>query len=186
MAGPDPVRTRLRPARPDEAELLLRWRATPTSEYDDFTGGPVPSSHDTRPQHAPAGLGELVVTDGRDVLLGSVSWHEVSYGPNRGSTAYNIGISLRPEARGSGHGSRAQRMLADYLFTTFPVHRVEASTDVTNLREQRSLEKAGFTREGILRGAQWRSGGYHDLVSYACLRGEGERVADGRTGRGAP
>lgn len=77
-------------------------------------------------------------------------------------------------------------MLADYLFTTFPVHRVEASTDVTNLREQRSLEKAGFSREGLLRGAQWRSGAYHDLVSYACLRGEAERVADGRTGRGAP
>jgi len=180
-----PATTRLRPARPDEADLLVRWRAEPASEYDDFTGGEVPTGQDSRPQHAPAGLGELVVTDGTDVLLGSVSWHEVSYGPNRGSTAYSIGISLRPGARGVGHGSRAQRMLADYLFATFPVHRVEASTDVTNLPEQRSLEKAGFTREGLLRGAQWRGRAHHDLVSYACLRDDRELVADGPAGRGA-
>ncbi len=179
-----PVTTRLRPARPEEAELLVRWRAAPASEYDDFTGGDAPTGQDGRPHHAPAGLGELVVTDGTDALLGSVSWHEVSYGPNRGSTAYNIGISLRPGSRGVGHGSRAQRMLADYLFATFPVHRVEASTDVTNLPEQRALEKAGFTREGLLRGAQWRGRAYHDLVSYSCLRDERERVADGLTGRG--
>jgi RimJ/RimL family protein N-acetyltransferase len=178
------VSTRLRPARPEEAEVLVRWRAAPTSEYDDFTGGDTPTGADSRPQHAPAGLGELVVTDGDDALLGSVSWHEVSYGPNRGSTAYNIGISLHPSARGHGHGSRAQRMLADYLFATFPVHRVEASTDVTNLPEQRALERAGFTREGLLRGAQWRGGSYHDLVSYACLRDEAVGVAHGRGGRG--
>ena len=51
------------------------------------------------------------------------------------------------------------------------MHRVEASTDVTNLAEQRALEKAGFTREGVLRGAQHRADGvHHDLVGYAILR----------------
>jgi aminoglycoside 6'-N-acetyltransferase len=50
--------------------------------------------------------------------------------------------------------------------------RVEAQTDVTNLAEQRALEKAGFTREGVLRKAQWRGGAYHDLVVYSKLRGE--------------
>ncbi|MDP9309486.1 MAG: GNAT family N-acetyltransferase, partial [Chloroflexota bacterium] len=34
------------------------------------------------------------------------------------------------------------------------------------------LEKAGFTREGIARKAQWRAGQYHDLVTYSKLRGE--------------
>ena len=134
----------------------------------------MPSSHDTRPQHAPAGLGELVVTDGRDLLLGSVAGTRCRTGRTGLHRVQHRDLAAAGGA-GSGHGSRAQRMLADYLFTTFPVHRVEASTDVTNLREQRSLEKAGFSREGLLRGAQWRSGAYHDLVSYACLRGEAER-----------
>jgi RimJ/RimL family protein N-acetyltransferase len=69
-----------------------------------------------------------------------------------------------------GHGSAAQRMLAGYLFATTPVNRVEASTDVENIAEQKALERAGFTREGVLRGAQFRDGGWHDLVGYARLR----------------
>ena len=165
--------TRLRPPRPEEEDVLARWREEPASEYEDFRGGATPSRYDGVAPVPPSGLGRLVVTDGDDVLLGSVSWHEVTYGPNRGSTALNIGISLRPAARGAGHGSRAQRMLADYLFASFPVHRIEASTDVTNVPEQRALERAGFARECVLRGAQWRSGTWRDLVQYARLRSDG-------------
>jgi RimJ/RimL family protein N-acetyltransferase len=47
---------------------------------------------------------------------------------------------------------------------------VEASTDIGNLAEQRSLEKAGFLREGVLRHAQERVDGQHDLVMYARTR----------------
>jgi RimJ/RimL family protein N-acetyltransferase len=61
-------------------------------------------------------------------------------------------------------------MVAEYLFRTFPVHRVQASTDVGNTAEQRALERAGFLREGVIRGAQWRLGSWRDLVSYARLR----------------
>jgi RimJ/RimL family protein N-acetyltransferase len=165
--------TRLRPPRPEEEDVLTRWRLDPASEFEDFLGGPVPSRYDLAASAPPPGLGRLVVTDGEDVLLGSVSWHEVTYGPNRGSTAFNIGISLRPPARGAGHGSRAQRMLADYLFVSYPVHRIEASTDVTNTAEQRALERAGFARECLLRGAQWRAGSWRDLVQYARLRTDG-------------
>ncbi len=57
------------------------------------------------------------------------------------------------------------RQVAEYLFATTNVNRVEASTDVDNLAEQRALEKAGFPREGVLRGAQFRSGAHHDLFS---------------------
>jgi RimJ/RimL family protein N-acetyltransferase len=43
---------------------------------------------------------------------------------------------------------------------------------VQNLAEQRSLEKAGYRREGIQRGAQYRAAAYHDLVTYSRLRGD--------------
>jgi hypothetical protein len=79
---------------------------------------------------------------------------------------------LLGEDRGRGHGREAQRQLAAYLFAHTPVERVEASTDVVNAAEQRALERAGFTREGILRHAQFREGGFHDLVLYSKLRGE--------------
>lgn len=106
--------------------------------------------------------------DGR--VLGMVSWHWVSYGPNDESRGLNIGITLRRDARGQGYGTEAQRLLAEHLFETTDVFRIEASTDVENIAEQRSLEKAGFTREGVLRAAQWRSGKRHDMVVYSRLR----------------
>lgn len=103
-------------------------------------------------------------------VIGDVGWHPVSYGPGDGSRALNIGVSLIPEGRGHGHGSEAQRLLAELLFRLFDVERIEAMTDVDNAPEQRSLEKAGFTREGIMRRAQFRAGSHHDLVSYSILR----------------
>lgn len=100
--------------------------------------------------------------------VGDLSFHEVHYGPNKESTAYNMGITIDKAFRGRGIGSQAQRLLSDQLLQR--VHRVEAQTDVENLAEQRSLEKAGFTREGVLYGAQHRNGTYHDLVSYSRVR----------------
>ena len=144
---PGHVVTRLRPARPEEAELVGEWRSDPQTEYEIW-GDPPPdiALSETIPQ--PHGMGELIVTDGDDRPIGTVGWHQVLHGPNPGSIALDIGISLRPEFRGLGHGARAQRMVTEYLFRTFPVHRVQASTDVTNIPEQRALERAGFVREG--------------------------------------
>jgi RimJ/RimL family protein N-acetyltransferase len=51
-----------------------------------------------------------------------------------------------------------------------PVHRIEAATDIENVAEQRVLEKAGFTREGVLRGIGWRDGCWRDGVTYRILR----------------
>ena len=104
--------------------------------------------------------------------IGTVGWHGVGYGPNSASRAWNIGIALIPGARGRGYGGEAQRLLAEELFRTTDANRVEASTDVENLPEQRALEKAGFTREGVVRGAQMRAGGYHDLLTYSRLRSD--------------
>lgn len=166
---PGHVVTRLRPARPDEAELVGTWHDDPQTEYEDW--GPPPAgiaASESFPK--PHGMGELVVTDGDDLPVGTLGWHQVLHGPSVGSIALDIGISLRPEHRGHGHGTRAQRMAAEYLFRTFPVHRVQASTDVENLAEQTALARAGFLREGLIRGAQWRAGAWHDLVSYARLR----------------
>ena len=63
-------------------------------------------------------------------------------------------------------------MLARYLFAHTQVNRIEATTEITNVAEQRALERAGFTREGILRGTTFRQGRWHDQVIYSVLRDE--------------
>lgn len=105
-------------------------------------------------------------------LLGGVSWHAVDYGGTVSSSAWNIGIGLLPEARGRGVGTLAQRMLVDHLLETTELDRIEASTDVDNHAERNALEKAGFRREGVLRGAQLRGGIRRDLVHYGLVRGD--------------
>jgi RimJ/RimL family protein N-acetyltransferase len=144
------------------------------SEYNNF--GFTPDQHLTsifeRDGLLSPGMGTLVVLTLDDQFVGSVSYHITHYGPNSGSSAYNIGIELEPGHRGKGYGVEAQKLLAQYLFMTYPIRRVEASTDVENIPEQRALEKAGFSRDGILRQAQWRNGQWHDLMVYSKLRGE--------------
>ncbi|TDV41350.1 GNAT family N-acetyltransferase [Actinophytocola oryzae] len=105
-------------------------------------------------------------------LLGGVSWHAVDYGGTVSSSAWNIGIGLLPEARGRGVGTIAQRMLVDHLLASTDLDRIEASTDVDNVAERKALEKAGFLREGVLRGAQLRGGIRRDLVHYGLVRGD--------------
>ena len=165
----------VRPVGRDDLALLDKWRNDPEHEstYGDFLPLHRRRSHHEERWEADGLLGEdegslLICLDGEPV--GSLQWHAVMYGPNRGSQALNLGISIQPAARGRGVGSRAQRLLADYLFAHTVVHRVEASTDVTNLAEQKALDKAGFHRDGVLRGAQFRLGEWHDLVVYSRLR----------------
>lgn len=117
--------------------------------------------------------GRLVVLDaGTGELLGDLSWHAVPYGPNRASTAWNVGLELLPAARSRGVGTTVLRLLVEHLFATTDLDRIEASTDVDNTAAQRVLERGGFRREGVLRGAQFRAGARHDLVQFAILRAD--------------
>jgi RimJ/RimL family protein N-acetyltransferase len=108
----------------------------------------------------------MVVRD--DERLGFVTWYKVSSTP--GCHYWNIGIALLPGARGKGYGTQAQRMLAQYLFKHTTVQRIEAAIEVGNVAEQRALEKAGFTREGVHRCTGWRDGAYRDGVWYSMVR----------------
>ena len=97
----------------------------------------------------------------------------------RGSQMYcwEIGIALLPEYRGRGIGWRAQADFCAYLFENTPVQRIEASTHAENTAEQRSLEKAGFTLEGVLRASEFRDGQWRDGYLYSRLRTDPGPVA---------
>jgi RimJ/RimL family protein N-acetyltransferase len=116
-----------------------------------------------------------VIAEGETV--GTVGWHRVVTGPI--SFSWNIGIGLVSTSRGKGYGTAAQRLLVDYLFGYTHAHRIEAGTEADNIAEQRALEKAGFTREGVVRGAAFRNGHWRDMVTYSMLRTDfPDRFAD--------
>ena len=159
---------RLRELRADDARLIDRLSSWEVSgPYDYFDDPPTDL---LRGQDY--GGGWRIVEDEHRRAVGSVSFIQVPYGPNRMSLAWRIGITILPEHRHRGYGAAAQRQLAAYLFATSPANRVEADTDVENAPEQHSLELAGFQAEGVHRGAQFRSGRWHDRVLYARLRSD--------------
>jgi RimJ/RimL family protein N-acetyltransferase len=167
----------LREIRADDLPLLTLWeqrteQEQPFNFFEQTDRPPRLSEGIPLGGFNTADHGRLIIELTERTIIGDLSWHRVTYGPNPESSAFNIGIALRPDHRGLGHGARAQRLIAGHLFDTSDVNRVEASTDVDNVAEQRALTKAGFTREGIVRGAQFRAGAFHDLVLYSILRGE--------------
>ncbi len=147
--------------------LARLWSQDVAGEFNWFDDPPQEQLGGAHPQ-----VERRMVTLEDGTPIGDVSWFGVPYGPNRRSVAWRIGITLLPEHRRRGHGAAAQSLLAEYLFATTGVNRVEADTDITNVPEQRALERAGFRREGVLRGAQYRNGHWHDLVLYAKVRGD--------------
>ena len=171
------ARVRLRDATLADADLLDAWASDPGERggFNDFGQPHTPVSRKALAQgplrNERGGMFVVEVT-ATGAPVGTVEWRRVGYGPGPGSDAWNIGIELRPEARGRGYGTEAQRLLAAWLFEHTTANRVEASTDVENVAEQRALAKAGFVREGIVRGAQLRAGAYHDLVNYSRVRGD--------------
>jgi len=111
----------------------------------------------------------LVVAASDDSFAGFVSWTPIATsGPVGG--CLRIGILLLPEYRGKGLGATAQRLLGDYLFSTTLANRLEATTEVDNGAEQRALNRAGFVREGLLRGRGFVRGQWRDAFMYARLR----------------
>jgi [ribosomal protein S5]-alanine N-acetyltransferase len=90
---------------------------------------------------------------------------------------WEIGIALLPEWRGQGIGWRAQAMFCCYLFENTPVQRIEAATHAENAAEQRSLEKAGFSLEGVIRAAEFRAGQWRDAYLYSRLRTDADPLA---------
>ena len=166
---------RLRPVRADDLPLLQReTERVPDDDPFGFFGYRPPQEVVRR--FADDGLlgpdaGWLMVTVAAEPV-GHVGWLAVQHGPSPACRAYNIGIVLWPEHRGKGYGGLAQRALADHLFATTLVNRVEAGTDVDNVAEQRALAKAGFRRDGVLRGAQYRAGRWRDVLLYSRLRSD--------------
>jgi RimJ/RimL family protein N-acetyltransferase len=164
---------RLRPvAEADLPDLERRWAedSDTVGEYN-WTGWSNPRWRSNWEEDRLLGDKPVLLIDVGGTVAGFVDWHRIETG-GRGSFCWEFGIVLWPGERGKGYGTQAQRLLAEYLFANSAVNRIQAWTEAGNLAEQRSLEKAGFTRESVLRGYSFRGGAWRDVVYYGMLREE--------------
>lgn len=160
----------LRPIGEDDLRFLQELTDDPNDPSSFMSRGLV----DPRNWRRRWDAGELIGEDGGVVLTvsdgeraGFISWSAHQW---FGRKCWSLGIQLAASMRGRGIGTTAHRLMVDYLFDRDPVNRIEAYTDVENYAERRTLEKAGFTFEGTLRGAYFRNGGWRDGVLYSVVR----------------
>jgi RimJ/RimL family protein N-acetyltransferase len=98
-------------------------------------------------------------------LLGSISIRITSWEHRRGE----LGYLVFAHARGRGAAPRAARLLARFAFEELGLRRVGIIAAVDNVASQRVAEKAGFTREGVLRAYLDSPGEGLDMVSFSLL-----------------
>lgn len=82
----------------------------------------------------------------------------------------HIGYWISSRAEGKGVMTRALAAFVDYAFEEWNLHRLEIHCATENVRSCRVAERAGFQKEGILRGARKVNGEFLDMNLYALVR----------------
>lgn len=84
-----------------------------------------------------------------------------------------LGYVLASKWWGKGIATKAVKILVSTIFDEWAqLERLEALVDVENKGSQRVLEKAGFTREGVLRSYVILKGRVCDMVMFSILRSD--------------
>ena len=167
-------RAGLRPWREGDVAAILAMSRDPDTIR--FTNVPDPYDEDSvriwlalQPARLRAGDGAAlaIVELPSEDALGAIGVRVL-----HGRGIAEIGYHMAPQARGRGRATAALRLLSDWSFRTLPVARLQLTTHVDNPASQRVAEKAGYTREAVLRSWADQRGERVDLIMYSLLPGE--------------
>ena len=89
-----------------------------------------------------------------------------------------VGYWLGERFQGKGLVTGACRALMDYLFFELKLHRVEIRCATGNARSCAVPKRLGFSKEGVLRQAQAFDECYLDIVVYALVAEDWNRVTE--------
>jgi RimJ/RimL family protein N-acetyltransferase len=79
---------------------------------------------------------------------------------------------LARPARGHGHATRAVRLICAWGFDAMGAERIDLMAATGNAASQRVAERAGFTREAVLRSFMQAKDGRQDMVAFGLLAGD--------------
>lgn len=102
------------------------------------------------------------------IVVGRIGLHYVH--PQNRSAA--IGYWLGKEHEGKGIISAACIALINFGFHQLQLNRIEIKCGTANDRSAAIPERLGFTKEGVLRQAEWVNTHFIDLSLYSMLREE--------------
>jgi ribosomal-protein-serine acetyltransferase len=100
-----------------------------------------------------------------DSVIGGCGLNEIS----REVEHANLGYWVRTSRTGNGTATAAARLLAAWGFKELGLIRIEIVIATGNIRSQRAEEKAGATREGILRNRIQVRDKTYDAVMFSLI-----------------
>lgn len=163
-------RIRLRELRDADLPTLVRWWRDP--EVAVFNNRVLPRPDGPLEEQFRAwstndsamGAGFCVET-----LDSELIGHVALFGADAGNRCATFGIVIGPEHQSQGYGTEATRLMADFGFLQLGLHRIELQVNADNVRGISAYRKAGFEKEGLLRGKLFYAGRFHDQVIMARL-----------------
>ncbi|MVA98809.1 GNAT family N-acetyltransferase [Nitratireductor sp. CAU 1489] len=113
-----------------------------------------------------AGTAFLIYLNDTGKMAGGISIGNIRRGVAQSA---QVGYWMGESHAGRGIMLDALRLASRYGFETLGLHRIEAACIPGNTRSMRVLEKAGFTREGLLRSYLKINGTWQDHYLYALI-----------------
>jgi ribosomal-protein-alanine N-acetyltransferase len=134
--------------RKEQAVRLIQWCANRFKYHDGIRWG--------------------IVHRQTQQLVGSCGFHNIRKRHRKAEMGYELGV----DQWGKGFATEAVNRIIDFGFRHLDLNRIEAWTMLDNVNSMHVLEKAGFSKEGILRDYGYWHGGFHDALMYSLLRME--------------
>ncbi|GIK49198.1 MAG: GNAT family N-acetyltransferase [Hyphomonadaceae bacterium] len=157
----------LRPLETADAEAL--FAAHGDAQTHTYWSSPAHKSVEETRQYitdtlAVAGAHAWAITESGGEALGRIALFVQREGVGE------IGVIMRPEAAGRGLASKALALVVAHGFGPLGLHRIAADIDPDNANSISLFLRAGFQREGLLRGAWKTHLGIRDSIIMAKLR----------------
>ena len=144
---------------------VQRWTLVPDDYSEELARAFVAHAAAAREAGTSLDLAAVDATNDDEVLgsvgLVSIDWEK---------TCGEVGYWTAPHARRRGVAVRAVRLLSSWSFAHLGLVRLHLMPFAANAASQRVAERAGYTREGVLRSFYKSKTGLVDVVMYAMLR----------------
>lgn len=145
---------------------IVRWTAVPAAYGDADARAYLRQRFDATAAGLTAPF--AIVHAGTGDLLGSISLLRFSWENARAE----VGYWLARGARGAGHATRAVGLICAWGFAALRLERIDLMAATGNPASQRVAERAGFTREAVLRSYMRSGAERQDMVMFGLLRDE--------------
>jgi RimJ/RimL family protein N-acetyltransferase len=169
--------TALRAWREDDVDAVVelcqdpeisRWTSVPAVYGRDDARAYIEATESSL--HAGRSLDLAIAEPGGGSLLGAISLMRFAWPQRRGEVGYWLGAA----ARGHGHATRATRLICGWGLRELGLERIELFAAADNRRSQAVAQRAGFTREALLRDHSPgdEPGTRRDMVCFGLLAGD--------------